>query len=725
MKNESIIIKSSIRGIFLSSIILFSVLLILIPTEGYALDDINIKSLGIEKTTIITLTNNSNENVKIFRIWLGENNNFESFKTEKGWTGEKTPQGVIIFTTSESIKVGDSVKFGIKTVENSPIINWKALENNDEVISTGVIKTEELPKVNKNPNLEVKENKINNDGEIYPESTFKIVPEKPNSGSTIRITGEQFGPSQIFDFYIESKKLGSFYTDETGFFITTMKLPDGLKDKRVDFKIKNNQNEEKVKSLRIGQLENIIAEVDEVKLTIKGIKGTMIRGDQLEISGTGNPNSSITIKITNPSGITINQRTADVDRTGNWKLSDNILIPFDAELGKYNLIVSDGRNQVLNSWKVETNKVILVNPSKIKFNEGELIKINGTAKPNSLLQIILEDQLGKELASENILTDNSGFMQFEYQTIENQDKEGTWTLIITEDKTKEFVYFGYGVSPSIPINLEFDKLNYQSNENAKITFLGKPSEKLTLMILNPSGGMQGEDIPINLRADGRTNYELNLSGYSSGIYTAIVKKGGSQSSETFSVGLSLGSGPIEAKITQSEYFEGERILLIGNTNPNVLLNTKLMDPSGKIIKEIEIPSNSNGVFSDERLRIPSTATVGGWKITVVSGGNMETIEFNVFSKMDQNMLVSIEEGIKIPGYDASIKIIITASHKTSVSIEILDSDGQIIDETLMCNTTSDFKCEVFQPITKNMIPGVYTVKVFDAISSAETTFEVK
>ena len=55
------------------------------------------------------------EDVQTFRIWLSQNVNFESFKTEKGWVGEKTPQGVIIFTSSEPIKKNESVKFGIKT----------------------------------------------------------------------------------------------------------------------------------------------------------------------------------------------------------------------------------------------------------------------------------------------------------------------------------------------------------------------------------------------------------------------------------------------------------------------------------------------------------------------------------------------------------------------------------------------------------------------------------
>ena len=43
------------------------------------------------------------------------------------------------------------------------------------------------------------------------------------------------------------------------------------------------------------------------------------------------------------------------------------------------------------------------------------------------------------------------------------------------------------------------------------------------------------------------------SGFGSGIYTAVIKKGNSQNSERFSVGLQMGSGPIDTKTTQQEY----------------------------------------------------------------------------------------------------------------------------------------------------------------------------
>jgi len=127
--------NSSTRGIFLSIVLLFSIALIIIPSNAYA-EEINVKSFAFEETTIIELTNDSDEGVNTFRIWLGSDFSFKSFKTENGWLGEKTPQGVIVFTSSETIKPGESVKFGVKTDKPKPGINWKALDKGDNQIST-------------------------------------------------------------------------------------------------------------------------------------------------------------------------------------------------------------------------------------------------------------------------------------------------------------------------------------------------------------------------------------------------------------------------------------------------------------------------------------------------------------------------------------------------------------------------------------------------------------
>ena len=145
-------IRSSNREVFLSVIVVFSVALMLIPINAYA-EEINVKGIGVDKTTIITLTNDSTQNVETFRIWLSDDFNFESFKAEQGWIGEKNPQGVIIFTSSESIKVGELVKFGIKTDKPNPVINWKGLDKENNVIDVGVVVPAKISSIEQNPEI--------------------------------------------------------------------------------------------------------------------------------------------------------------------------------------------------------------------------------------------------------------------------------------------------------------------------------------------------------------------------------------------------------------------------------------------------------------------------------------------------------------------------------------------------------------------------------------------
>ena len=724
MKKITDMKKFSKRGIFLSVIILFSISLIITPLNGYA-EEIDVKSVGLDKTTIITLTNDGSKDVKTFRIWLSQDTNFQSFKTERGWIGEKTPQGVIIFTSSESIKENESVKFGIKTDKANPIINWKGLDQTSSTIHTGVIATTTMNAVIQNPKLMDEENIKNNSGEIFSESTFRIIPDKPNVGSTIRITGENFGASQYFDFYINNNKIGNFETNEIGYFMTTMVIPDTEIKDRVDFKVKNSQGQEKVVSLRLGNYDNRITDVENKKIVINGINNIVYRGDILEIYGTATPGTAIITEIKDSKQVIINSRTAKVDGSGNWKLDETINIPYDAEFGKYSITVSDGRNQSLEYWEIKTDKTILINPTEIMFEVGEIIKFNGTATPNQLIEFILEDTFGDEIISDIKDVDETGFVEFEYQTIENDDEEGTWTLVATQNQVKEFIYVGYGETPSIPVNLEFNKNNYKTSEKAVISLLGKPSSILKMMIVGPSGNISDEGISIKLQEDGRANYELDLSGYSSGIYTAVVQKGNSQSSETFSVGLQLGSGPIDAKTTQTEYVQGERILLLGSTNPNVLLKLELMDPQGVVVKKMDVPSGNDGSFTVDELKIPSNGSIGKWKINVSSGSNLDIVELDVISTDTKRIGITITEDINIPGFGQTMKILVAGNQKTSMTIDVTDRNGNQVGDSTTCTPTADFKCEVLWTIPKDTVPGTYKVTVNDSIITEEITFEIK
>jgi archaellum component FlaF (FlaF/FlaG flagellin family) len=705
------------RGISLSITLLFSIMLLTIPSNVYA-EEVSAKSFAFEETTIIEITNDSDEEVNSFRIWLGGDLSFKSFKTEKGWVGEKTPQGVIIFTSSETIKPGESVKFGIKTDKATPGINWKALNKLDKQLGIGKVLPGELPDVIQN----TKPRPENTSAGIFTESIFRIVPEKPNIGSSIRVTGDKFAAYQEFDFYIDSKKIGSFETDKNGHFMTTMKIPEDQKADRADFKVKDKDGEEKIISLRIGEIESRVPESDNIKLTIKGLPDVVHRGDFLEIFGTGDPGSAITAEIATSEGEIINSRTAEIDAKGNWELAEPIIVALDIPFGKYSATITDGRESIVKHWTVESDKIIIITPGSLKFEPGETMKFNGTALPNKPIEIILEDPLGKEVFADIIQIDNSGFIEFEFPTTPNTIK-GTYTLIATQEKEKEFIFTGIGQLPSIPVNLEFDKLNYKAGETAIISLVGKGSDIVNLLIIDPSDKPKGDAVSITLQPDGRGTYSLNLDEYSSGVYTAVISKGSSQNSEIFSVGLQTGSGNIKINTTKVDYLPGDSILILGDTSANALLTVTLIDPDGNEIKVKETFSDKNGKISESSFRIPSTAQSGMWLINVKSGSNFDTAEIKVLATLVEGMQVSIEAGVIIPGVGKTITIKVIGAAQT-VSIEIIAEDGEII-ETLSFPASS--QGEINQPwiIPKETEPGIYTVKVKDAHDFAETTFELE
>ena len=708
--------ESSMRGVFLSLILIFALSVIAIPINAYAADEIIVKSVAFEKSTIMEFINDGKEEVSSFRIWLGSDYNFESFKTENGWTGERTPQGVIIFNSPESIKSGESVKFGVKTNESNPGINWKALDKNGEEIKIGKsIGTDwaDHESVSSNTGTGIFENSI-----------FRIIPDKPNAGGSIRVTGDSFGASKEFEFFINTKKIGLFDTDNNGHFITTFQIPDNQKAERVDFHVKDQSGKEKTVSLRIGDQGTNIPDSEIVKLTIKGVPDVLHRGDFLEISGTAQPGSAITASIKSLDGEIINTRTAEVDAKGNWQLPEPIIVPLDRLFGKYSVEITDGREVLIKNWTLESSKVIVIAPTHIKFDPGETLKYNGTALPNQSIEIILEDPFGVEKFSDIFEVNKTGIVTFEYPTIANVDKEGTWTLIATQGKHKEFIYAGLGVLPSTPVNLDFEKLNYKSSEDAIITLTGKSSDVLSLLILDPSDKPKGESIPITLEPDGRGSYTLDLDGYSSGIYSAIISKGTFKSTETFTVGLQTGSGEISISTTKLSYEPGDAVLVLGETKPNVLLTLTLIDPNDNEVKTKETFSNKNGRISEDSFRIPSDAKSGMWKINAKSGSNFHLLEIEISPVQTEGMVITVEDGQQLPGIGKTVTIKVIGA-KQLVSIEIFTDEGEVIHEFTPFPASSAGKLDQPWIIPPGTVPGIYTFKAQDAFNEAETKYEVK
>jgi len=691
------------NGIFILFILSLATFTIFSVNEIDAQEKVvNVKSIAYEKTTIIEFENIGKSEIQSFRIWLVEDNLFKSFKTEKDWTGNKNPQEVIVFTTSEPIKLGESVKFGIKTDNANPEIIWKALDKNNEELEIGKTLVTEST------------SKPSSDGGILFNSAFRLIPEKPNVASTIRVTGDKFAPNQEFKFYIESTLLDSFETDENGHFIFTTKLPQAQKAARVDFIVRDDAENYKVLSLRIGEGETRV--VEDVRLTITGLPSKINPGDVVLISGTGNPGSALTANIRTPDGEILTTGAIQINANGKWTFET--LIPVNTPLGEYEAEISDGEDRILKSWTVESSKTIQIIPFKIKYEAGDILKFNGTGLPDENVEIILEGPQGIELFSDIIKTDKKGFFNFEIQS-EHSFIDGTYILFGFQGESSDIVYVGLGVLPESQLVARMDQLNYNSGDTAIISVSG-PESTLTLLILNPSDKKQFED-KIILGPDGKKDYELDLTEYGTGIYTTVISLANSQTNELFSVGLKTASEPLELTVTKDSYEQGDYILVLGSYPKNILLTLTLLDPNGNEVKVRETFSNKEGgLSSGNTLKLPSDAEFGLWTVKATSGAHLHDVKILVTAPAEEGMTVLVEDIVFVPELNVFTVNITIIGAEARVNIDIFSDEGELIDHILTIPPTGEGLIRTPWPIPNDLPPGKYTIQVDDGVNIAET-----
>ncbi len=704
------------KGIILSIFLITSVFTLTnIPELSAQEQQITAKSIGFEETTIIEFKNTGNTEVGKFRMWLGDDFNFKSFKTERGWLGEKTPQGVIIFTTSIPLQSDEIVKFGVKTDKAKPGINWRALTANDQQIAIGkTLVSESSSNVNTNTNTSPDGNGV------FQESIFRLIPEKPSVGSSIRVTGEGFGANQKLDFFIDTKKIQSFDTDENGNFIFTSSIPENQDAERVDFKIVDSQGNEKSISLRIGEEGDRMTSIEEVPLKINPTPPVLYRGDSVAITGTGQPGSTITGVTKNEDGEVTTTIAIDVDVDGKW--SYDALIPIDAVFGTYTAEITDGTNVVKRTFEIASSKVIELIPLKLKFEPGETIAFNGTAKPNEELEIVVEDPQGTEFYSEILDIGSSGEVNIQFSTIAS-DPEGTYVVFASQGEDTDIVLVGLGELPEEKLVAKSDRLNYSPGETLILEIQGPASSTISLLIVDPSDKHKFSD-SVTLGPDGQTNYELDLTAYASGVYTAVITRGNSQTTDIFSVGLLTGSGEIHARTTKDTYQPGEAILVLGESSENILLTLELRDPDGEVVKVKETFTNKDGVFSEGSFRIPLEAKIGTWTIHAQSGPNFDDVEITVQGDVEEGIVVFVDDVTPSPGGD----IITIKGYGAAISQQVIitifsDTDEQITELSIFSTGEGDFS--TIWLADKQIAPGVYTIKAKDALNETEITFTLE
>jgi hypothetical protein len=696
----------------LFSLLILSVILVSSLEDSFS-DDIIATSIGFEDSTILELKNSrgNTANIDSVRIWLDSENEFKSFKTEQGWLGKKQLNGVIEFTSQKEVNPGESVKFGIKTIKQNPIINWKAIDSDGEIITSASAKItishidDDKPELNKPENQAIKQNSI-----------FRLIPEQPSSDSDFRLVGENFIPEQDLDFYIQDEFVRTVKIDSDGKILFTSKIPSTLKNDRTEFILQDLAGNEKMLSLRILETEN--REItDIVKLSIGNTPKDVKLGDVITLSGMATPNSTITIISKQDSGDILNIETVQVGSNGKWTF-DNLFSP-DLRIGNISIEVNDGMSKILRNFNLISPNLINVFTEQTMYQPGDTIIFSGTGVPNQELSIILEDSVGSQIFSRSLTVGDSGNISFEIN-ISRDSVEGTYILYLYQGNNDGITTFGVGQEPGAILILKALQLNFPVDEDVEILIQGVPNGQVALILIDSANREILSD-SINLGPDGRELYQISSGELSNGSYTLSAQRGESVDEAKFSVGFSTGSGIITVQTTKSDYKQGEPILVLGNTaTPNVLLELKITNPNGEVIKKIDTFSDQSGVFKLDNFRIPIDGKIGIWKIDVKSGSNFDNIEFEV-KGIDTKINIILEKNTYSPGEIMNIQG--SGATGSVIQLKIFNSDGEMISElSFMSKNNGDYS-SIWQ-VPNDIQAGEYEILIDDGTQNNSIIFTI-
>ena len=590
--------------------------------------DIPVSAKGFENTIIIEFENGEQNTVKIktINIWLAKGNSFQVVKQELGWNSKPYGDGQgLTFSTSEVLNPGESVKFGVVTAKKVNAINWKIIDENQNQIGpekTKIVEISQTPIIVERTDVEV--DNVQQTGDILY-GTKKFIPDNLRTGSNMRLVGNGFSSEQTLQFYLNDKFLKSTESDVQGNFITTIKIPDSIGTGISKFKIVDELGSSQISSVKINEQQNRLIKEGQViqEFKINNMPESVTLDDTLSISGVGHPSKPVLITIKNEDVIETIQ-VIDIGVNGEWNFQKSITS--DDELGDRTIIIRNDFNETSRNVSIVTGQLFTISVFTATTDLGDVFVLTGTALPNEDLSLLIKNPDDDTIRFDILKIDESGEIKYEFPNSGYED--GTYVLKATQNNVTQVSLFTLGTTSYDRVVVYLEKMNFKANSTSKLTILGPPSTNLTLNIFDPSDNRKFTE-SIKTNSIGTKTFEFDLTGYSSGVYKAVVSNPTYQDTAKFSVGLSAGSGAINFSSTQTEYSPGESVLIIGNTGANSLLNIFLIDPNGEIIYKGEIFTDKEGGFTTEMLGIPSNAESGIWQIQAQSGLDHKEMEITV------------------------------------------------------------------------------------------------
>jgi len=706
--------RYKLSGIFVSVLLIFSIFTLLSISEVNADEVISVSAKSYQNTIIIEFENESTSKIKTIKMWLGGDATFKSFKAEPDW-GYTPGSEVVVFTATNTLNPGESVKFGLVTNEKVNGINWRVFDQNKNQIGEEAIKTLIQEISHTTPSFIEDESEAVEQAKETGSALYgikKFIPEKLRIGSDVRLAGNGFGAGEELKLYLDTTILKSVNTDEQGNFLTTISIPDTYDTGTSEFMIKDESGNFQSTNINIEEQKNRFLKTTEFE--VNNIPAEISYDEMLTFSGSAYPQSAIIISFENLDTRDLEKtRVITANSNGEWIFEETI--NRTDIVGEKYVIFKNNKDKTTKNLTVKSDYKIDIFASAVRYNMGDTVSIIGISESNTDIIIWIKDQ-NKNIILYDIFTTNAnGDLNYQF-VVDDEFSSGTYTAIVKqEDGGSDATVFGIERYPTTSITALMSKTNFPLDSVAVVNVVGPQLTKLSITILDSNDNVKLTD-SVTTTSSGKVKYAIDLDGLSSGIYRAAVSATNAQDAVKFSIGLETGSGPISLITTQENYSPGESILIIGNTGNNARLIVTLYDPSGIVVSETETFSDGWGSFSTESIGIPSDGSLGNWKITAHSRLDSKSIEINVAVPFGLGLTLQIEETEFGAGDTVLIKGV-GQSNSSRLTVEIIDEDDQVI-VSLETPITSSGMFSLPWNIPVDIDTGVYTITVSDAVNSS-------
>ena len=481
--------RYSTSAIFISVLLVFSIFTLISISEVNAAEVISVNAKGYENTIIIEFENESTSKIKTVKMWPGGEVTFTSFKSESGWGGGKYSDGkLLIFTATNTLNPGESVKFGLVTDEKVNAMNWKVLDANDNDVDKGKISIQVISETSSDiieeESKEVEQAKETG-GELY--GTKKFIPEKLRSGSDIRLVGNGFGSEKNLKFYLDSTILKSVNTDKQGNFLTTISIPDAYNIGTSEFIIKDEFENIQTTSINVEESKNRFLKTS--KFAVNDIPAEIRYEETLTISGNAYPQSAIIIAFENNERVLEKTRVVLANANGEWVFEETIERTDD--LGAKYVIFKNNSDKTTKSLTIKSDYLIQISTSAVRYNAGETVTISGTAEPNNDTTIWVKDQNGKIVYYDVFTSNADGSLNYEFVT-DDTFSSGTYTVIIKQETGSDAALFGIGKYPTSVIVALMEKTNFELDSKAILSIVGPTSSNLSIIVLDSNDNIKND-----------------------------------------------------------------------------------------------------------------------------------------------------------------------------------------------------------------------------------------